>query len=99
MQFHIMSLNGCVLISTACFICMNIDMHITCAGQVELDQEVCKQLLQTGHFQQMQLDVDEVHDIAAWLPEHIACYTSLHPVLRAGPALSAWPFQLCHGHV
>lgn len=38
----------------------SIDMHVICAGQVELDQEVCKQLLQTGHFQQMQLDVDEV---------------------------------------
>lgn len=68
-------------------------MHVMCAGQVELDQEVCKQLLQTGHFQQMQLDVDEVFVVAAWLLQHIACYADSHHVLSAAPAQSAQPFQ------
>lgn len=51
------------------------------AGQVEVDQEVYGQLLQTGHFQQMQLDVDEVFAIASRLPQHV--YASL-----ATPAMS-----------
>ena len=82
MQFHIMLLHGCVLTTTAWVVRTDIGMHITCAGQVELDQGVCKQLLQTGHFQQMQLDVDEVHGFAAW---HRAPYTALHPALSAAP--------------
>ena len=93
MQFHIMLLSRCVLISNAWSVCTEIGMHVMCAGQVELDQEVCKQLLQTGHFQQMQLDVDEVFVVAAWLLQHIACYADSHHVLSAAPAQSAQPFQ------
>lgn len=33
------------------------------AGQVEIDQEICDQLLQTGAFEQMQIDTDEVSDL------------------------------------
>ena len=37
-----------------------IQLAAACAGEVDIDQDVYNQLLQTGHFESMRLDVDEV---------------------------------------
>lgn len=43
----------------------HIGHRLSHAGQVEIDQQVCQQLLQTRSFEQMSLDTDEVRMGAA----------------------------------
>ena len=53
--------------------------HSLIAGEIEVDQEVYEQLLQTGHFLHMQLDVDEVlHCIIA--TRHRKLLNALQPI-------------------
>lgn len=60
-------------------------------GQVGVDQEICDQLLQTGAFQQMQLDTDEVVPCMPFFTNlciYACCYELCYECCRQSTAWS-----------